>query len=226
MRDTKRKVLEVLINAKRAGKVVAGYGAPGKGNTLLNYCGIRTDFIDFTVDRNPYKHGRFLPGTHIPIFPPDHIEEARPDYIFVLPWNLKRRDHGAARPCARLGREVHHPHPRSRGCLMLPFTLGASAGPAPPLRILCLGAHSDDIEIGCGGTVLRLLGERPGSSVSWVVFSATPEREREARASAADFLAQARENTVVVNAFRESFFPTSWADIKNSFEEDQACGQS
>jgi hypothetical protein len=89
VRETKRKILDVLIAAKRAGKRIAGYGAPGKGNTLLNYCGIRTDFIDFTVDRNPYKHGRYLPGTHIPIFPPSHIEETRPDYIFILPWNLK-----------------------------------------------------------------------------------------------------------------------------------------
>jgi SAM-dependent methyltransferase len=89
VRETKRKILEVVIAAKRDGKRIAGYGAPGKGNTLLNYCGIRTDFIDFTVDRNPYKHGKFLPGTHIPIFPPSHIDDVKPDYIFVLPWNLK-----------------------------------------------------------------------------------------------------------------------------------------
>jgi hypothetical protein len=89
VRETKRKILEVLIDAKRRGKRVVGYGAPGKGNTLLNYCGIRTDFIDFTVDRNPYKHGRFLPGTHIPIFPPARLDEAKPDYVFILPWNLK-----------------------------------------------------------------------------------------------------------------------------------------
>jgi hypothetical protein len=89
VRETKRRILELLIAAKRAGKRIAGYGAPGKGNTLLNYCGIRTDFLDFTVDRNPYKHGRFLPGTHIPCFAPDKIDAEKPDYIFILPWNLK-----------------------------------------------------------------------------------------------------------------------------------------
>jgi hypothetical protein len=89
VKETKRKILSFLVEAKRAGKKVVGYGAPGKGNTLLNYCAIRTDFIDFTVDRNPYKHGRFLPGTHIPILPPEALREARPDYVFILPWNLK-----------------------------------------------------------------------------------------------------------------------------------------
>lgn len=89
VRETKRKLLELLIDAKRAGKKIVGYGAPGKGNTLLNYCGIRTDFLDFTVDRNPYKHGRFLPGTHIPIYDPSRLDEARPDFIFILPWNFK-----------------------------------------------------------------------------------------------------------------------------------------
>jgi hypothetical protein len=86
---TKRGLLDFLIQAKRQGKSVAGYGAPGKGNTLLNYCGIRTDFIEYTVDRNPYKHGRYLPGTHIPIFAPERIAETKPDYLFILPWNLK-----------------------------------------------------------------------------------------------------------------------------------------
>jgi len=89
VRATKRKLLSFLIEAKSRGKSVVGYGAPGKGNTLLNYCGIRTDFLDYTVDRNPYKHGKFLPGTHIPIFPPERIAETRPDYILILPWNLK-----------------------------------------------------------------------------------------------------------------------------------------
>jgi ABC-type Fe3+-hydroxamate transport system substrate-binding protein len=88
VRETKRKVLAFLIEAKRAGKSVVGYGAPGKGNTLLNYCGIRTDFLDYTVDRNPYKQGKFTPGTRIPILDPEMIRRTRPDYIFVLPWNL------------------------------------------------------------------------------------------------------------------------------------------
>ena len=89
VKETKRKLLEFLINAKREGKSVAGYGAPGKGNTLLNYCGIRSDFLDYTVDRSPYKQGKFLPGTHIPIFHPDKIRETKPDYVLILPWNLK-----------------------------------------------------------------------------------------------------------------------------------------
>jgi hypothetical protein len=87
--ESKRRLLRLLCSLRTEGHVVAGYGAPGKGNTLLNYCGIRADFIDFTVDRNPYKHGRFLPGTHIPIYPPEHLDKLRPDYIFILPWNLK-----------------------------------------------------------------------------------------------------------------------------------------
>jgi SAM-dependent methyltransferase len=87
--ETKRKLLAFLIEARREGKRLAGYGAPGKGNTLLNYCGIRTDFLDYTVDRNPYKHGKYLPGTHIPIYPPERIRETRPDYVLILPWNLR-----------------------------------------------------------------------------------------------------------------------------------------
>ncbi len=89
VKETKRKLLSFLIEARRAGKKVVGYGAPGKGNTLLNYCGIRTDFVEFTVDRNPYKQGKFLPGTRIPIFAPEKIAEARPDYVLILPWNFK-----------------------------------------------------------------------------------------------------------------------------------------
>ena len=89
VKETKRSILEFLIGAKRSGKTVVGYGAPGKGNTLLNYCGIRQDFIDYTVDRSPYKQGKFTPGTRIPILDPDKIRETRPDYLFILPWNLK-----------------------------------------------------------------------------------------------------------------------------------------
>ena len=89
VKETKRKLLEFLIAARRKGATVVGYGAPGKGNTLLNYCGIRTDFLDFTVDRSPYKQGKFLPGTHIPIHHPDRIREVRPDYVLILPWNFK-----------------------------------------------------------------------------------------------------------------------------------------
>lgn len=85
----KRDILNFLINAKGEGKTIVGYGAPAKGNTLLNYCGIRTDFVDYTVDRNPHKQGRYLPGSHIPIESTDKIKETKPDYVFILPWNIK-----------------------------------------------------------------------------------------------------------------------------------------
>ncbi|WP_245675819.1 class I SAM-dependent methyltransferase [Halofilum ochraceum] len=87
--ETKRRLLSFLIDAKSNGKRIVGYGAPGKGNTLLNYCGIRTDFLDFTVDRSPHKQGRYTPGTRIPILDPSAIREARPDYVLILPWNLE-----------------------------------------------------------------------------------------------------------------------------------------
>jgi hypothetical protein len=89
VKKTKRRLLEFLIEAKDAGQSICGYGAPGKGNTLLNYCGIGRDFLDFTVDRNPYKQGRFTPGMHIPIRPVSAIDEVRPNLILILPWNLK-----------------------------------------------------------------------------------------------------------------------------------------
>ncbi|HEX4964723.1 MAG TPA: class I SAM-dependent methyltransferase [Thermoanaerobaculia bacterium] len=85
----KRGFLRFLINAREEGRSIAGYGAPAKGNTLLNYCGVHTDFLDFTVDRSPYKQGRFLPGTRIPIYGPDHLRAVQPDYVLILPWNLK-----------------------------------------------------------------------------------------------------------------------------------------
>jgi len=89
VKETKRKLLDFLIKAKREGKSVAAYGAPAKGNTLLNYCGIRTDFIDYTVDISPHKSGQFLPGTHVPIYHPDKLKETKPDYVLILAWNLK-----------------------------------------------------------------------------------------------------------------------------------------
>lgn len=90
VRQTKRRLLAQLVDFKNAGKTICGYGAPGKGNTLLNYCGIGPDFLEFTVDRNPYKHGRFTPGMHVPIHPVEMIDQVKPDYILILPWNLKQ----------------------------------------------------------------------------------------------------------------------------------------
>jgi SAM-dependent methyltransferase len=87
--EVKRALLEFLIEARRGGKQVVGYGAPAKGNTLLNFCGIGTDFIEYTVDRSPHKQGRFLPGTHIPIHAPERIAQTEPDYVLILPWNLQ-----------------------------------------------------------------------------------------------------------------------------------------
>ena len=89
VKTIKQDILKFLIRTKEEGKKVVGYGAPAKGNTLLNYCGIGSDFIDYTVDRNPYKQGHFLPGSHIPIKEPNIVKETQPDYLFILPWNLK-----------------------------------------------------------------------------------------------------------------------------------------
>ena len=85
----KSDLLGFLLTAAREGRSVAGYGAPGKGNTLLNHCGIHSDLLSYTVDRSPFKQGKFLPGTHIPIYPPERLAQTRPDYILVLPWNLR-----------------------------------------------------------------------------------------------------------------------------------------
>ena len=90
VKETKRKLLEFLIEKKRAGKQIVGYGAPGKGNTLLNYCGIRQDFLDYTVDRSPQKQGKYTPGCRLPILDPEVIKETKPDYVLILPWNLAR----------------------------------------------------------------------------------------------------------------------------------------
>jgi hypothetical protein len=112
--ETRWSLLELLIDLRRAGKTIVGYGAPGKGNTLLNYCGIRTDLLDYTVDRNPYKHGRFLPGTHIPIFPPEHIDEKKPDYVLILPWNLKKEISAQLSHIQEWGAQLIVPIPRPR----------------------------------------------------------------------------------------------------------------
>jgi SAM-dependent methyltransferase len=87
--QTREKLIEFLVIAKQSGKRVVGYGAPAKGNTLLNYCGITSDLVEYTVDRSPHKQGRFLPGTHIPIYEPERINATKPDYILILPWNLQ-----------------------------------------------------------------------------------------------------------------------------------------
>jgi SAM-dependent methyltransferase len=89
VKETKRAFLEFLIGARRAGKTIAGYGAAAKGNTMLNYCGVRNDFVDYVVDKNPYKQNRCLPGVHIPIHGPEKLAETKPDYVLILPWNIK-----------------------------------------------------------------------------------------------------------------------------------------
>ncbi len=109
---TKRDLLEFLVETRREGKSIIGYGAPGKGNTLLNYCGIRTDFLEYTVDRNPYKQGTYLPGTHIPVHDPEKIAETKPDYILILPWNLKDEIAAQLAYTAEWGAQLVVPIPR------------------------------------------------------------------------------------------------------------------
>lgn len=113
VRRTKRRLLAFLIRAKDEGKRICGYGAPGKGNTLLNYCGVGTDFIDFTVDRNPHKHGRFTPGTHIPVLPVEALDAAKPDYVLILPWNLKTEIMGQMRHIGDWGGQFVVPIPEA-----------------------------------------------------------------------------------------------------------------
>lgn len=114
VRETKRALLEFLISARRAGKSVVGYGAPGKGNTLLNYCGIREDFLDYTVDRNPHKQGTYTPGTRIPILDPSVISETKPDYILILPWNLEKEIVGSMSHVREWGCKFVVPIPQVR----------------------------------------------------------------------------------------------------------------
>jgi hypothetical protein len=110
-RRAKRDLLAFLVAAKNDGKTICGYGAPGKGNTLLNYCAIGTDFLDFTVDRNPHKHGCFTPGMHVPIRGVEAIDEAKPHYILILPWNLKDEIIGQMRHVASWGAKFVVPIP-------------------------------------------------------------------------------------------------------------------
>jgi hypothetical protein len=114
VKQTKRNLLAFLIAAKDTGKSIVGYGAPAKGNTLLNYCGIRSDFLDYTVDRNPYKQGHFLPGTHIPILVPDTIRDTRPDYLLILPWNLREEITGQMAYIREWGGQFVVPIPDAR----------------------------------------------------------------------------------------------------------------
>ena len=113
VKQTKLALLDFLVKAAREGKSVAGYGAPGKSATLLHYCGIGRDLIEYTVDRSPHKQGRFLPGTHIPIYHPDRIRETKPDYVVILPWNLKERNHEAVAVHTGMGRAFRRPHSNS-----------------------------------------------------------------------------------------------------------------
>jgi SAM-dependent methyltransferase len=111
IKRTKRKLLELLVAIKNQGKSIAAYGAPAKGNTLLNYCGIGTDFLDYTVDRSPHKQGRYLPGTRIPIHHPDRIPATKPDYVLILPWNLKDEIMERMDPICRWGGKFIIPIP-------------------------------------------------------------------------------------------------------------------
>jgi hypothetical protein len=116
VRETRRRLLEFLDGARRAGKRVAGYGAPGKGNTLLNYCGIGADLLEYTVDRNPYKQGKLLPGSRIPVFSPERIDETRPDYLLILPWNLQEEIMGQMSRIRAWGGQFVVPIPSLRIC--------------------------------------------------------------------------------------------------------------
>ncbi|MEV0108576.1 class I SAM-dependent methyltransferase [Nocardia sp. NPDC050799] len=110
----RQDLLRFLLDQKAAGRRVVGYGAPGKGNTLLNYCGIRPDLLEYTVDRNPYKHGRYTPGTRIPIHPPERIDTDRPDFVLVLPWNLETELTAQLRHIGEWGGQLVFPLPTVR----------------------------------------------------------------------------------------------------------------
>ena len=139
VRRVKHELLSVLIAAKADGKRICGYGAPGKGNTLLNYCGIGTDFVDFTVDRNSYKHGRYTPGMRIPILPVDAIDRARARLHHHSSLELEARDRAADGPCGRLGRQVYRSHPHGRRVRAFRPRDGQSKGLAMKVVLFCGG---------------------------------------------------------------------------------------
>jgi hypothetical protein len=112
--DAKCALLEFLIKARRAGELVVGYGAPAKGNTLLNYCGVGPELLAFTVDRSPHKQGRFLPGSQIPVFSPERILQIRPDYVLILPWNLRDEIVGQMQAIRDWGGRFVVPIPRAQ----------------------------------------------------------------------------------------------------------------
>ena len=136
--QTKRALLSFLMDARNRGKRIVGYGAPGKGNTLLNYCGIRTDFLEFTVDANPYKQGKYTPGTRIPIRAPEAIRQARPDYVLILPWNLQDEIRQQARLHQRVGRPLRRADPNSTGARLNSLSASTTAGRRVPKRRLAL----------------------------------------------------------------------------------------
>jgi hypothetical protein len=114
VKRTKRTLLETLIQIKNEGRSIAIYGASGKGNTLLNYCGVGTDFIDYASDRTPYKHGKYTPGTHIPIYTPERIAETQPDFVLILAWNLKKEIMAQLSDIGRWGGKFIVPIPEAK----------------------------------------------------------------------------------------------------------------
>jgi hypothetical protein len=123
----RHELLRFLLDCKAANRRVVGYGAPGKGNTLLNYCGIRSDLMEYTVDRNPYKHGRFTPGTRIPILEPGAIAQDRPDVVLVLPWNLEAEITEQLSYIADWGGELVYPLPTLHIVSRKPEVVGSQA---------------------------------------------------------------------------------------------------
>ncbi|WP_433621517.1 methyltransferase domain-containing protein [Nocardia sp. CA-120079] len=127
-RQVRQELLRFLLDARAQGRRVVGYGAPGKGNTLLNYCGVRPDLLSYTVDRNPYKHGRFTPGTRIPIYPTARIDLDRPDVVLVLPWNLEAEITAQLSHIAEWGGELVYPLPTLHSAVLGETNIAESRG--------------------------------------------------------------------------------------------------